>query len=91
MRILAVLIGLCLMLAPAQMPQPNQKKIVLSPSPTFQQHKSPKDSQSIARARRRPLFLGVVVSILSECLDYVIRLSEKHLRTILSEWVAHYN
>jgi len=26
-----------------------------------------------------------------ECLDYVIPLSERHLRTILREWVAHYN
>src|SRR5215469_6696397 len=26
-----------------------------------------------------------------ECLNYVIPLSEKHLRTILREWVAHYN
>jgi putative transposase len=26
-----------------------------------------------------------------ECLDYVIPWSQKHLRTILREWVAHYN
>ena len=26
-----------------------------------------------------------------ECLDFVIPLSEKHLRTILREWVCHYN
>jgi hypothetical protein len=26
-----------------------------------------------------------------ECLDYVIALSEKHLRTIMREWVTHYN
>jgi len=26
-----------------------------------------------------------------ECLDWVIRLNEDHLRTILREWVAHYN
>jgi transposase InsO family protein len=30
-------------------------------------------------------------TIRRECLDYVIPLSEKHLRTILREWVAHYN
>jgi putative transposase len=30
-------------------------------------------------------------TIRRECLDYIIPLSEKHLRTILREWVAHYN
>src|SRR5579864_4059648 len=30
-------------------------------------------------------------TIRRECLDYVIPLSEKHLRTIMREWVAHYN
>jgi transposase InsO family protein len=30
-------------------------------------------------------------TIRRECLDYVIPLSEKHLRRILREWVAHYN
>jgi putative transposase len=30
-------------------------------------------------------------TIRRECLDYVIPLSEKHLRTILREWVRHYN
>jgi transposase InsO family protein len=30
-------------------------------------------------------------TIRRECLDYMIPLSEKHLRTILREWVAHYN
>jgi putative transposase len=25
-----------------------------------------------------------------ECLDWVIPLSESHLRTILREWIAHY-
>jgi putative transposase len=30
-------------------------------------------------------------TIRRECLDYVIPLSEKHLRTILWEWVTHYN
>lgn len=30
-------------------------------------------------------------TIRRECLDYVIPLSEKHLRTILREWVVHYN
>ena len=28
-------------------------------------------------------------TIRRECLDYVIPLSEKHLRMILREWVAH--
>ena len=30
-------------------------------------------------------------TIRRECLDYMIPLSEKHLRTILRAWVAHYN
>jgi putative transposase len=30
-------------------------------------------------------------TIRRECLDYIIPLSEKHLLTILREWVAHYN
>jgi transposase InsO family protein len=30
-------------------------------------------------------------TIRRECLDYMIPLSEKHLRNILREWVAHYN
>jgi putative transposase len=33
----------------------------------------------------------VMGTIRRECLDYVIPLSEKHLRTILREWGAHYN
>jgi hypothetical protein len=33
----------------------------------------------------------LVGTIRRECLDYVIPLSEKHLRTIMREWVAHYN
>ena len=30
-------------------------------------------------------------TIRRECLDYMIPLGEKHLRTILREWIAHYN
>lgn len=33
----------------------------------------------------------LIGTIRRECLDYLIPLSEKHLRTILREWVAHYN
>jgi putative transposase len=33
----------------------------------------------------------LVGTIRRECLDYVIPLSETHLRTIMREWVAHYN
>ena len=33
----------------------------------------------------------LVGTIRRECLHYVIPLSEKHLRTILREWVGHYN
>ena len=30
-------------------------------------------------------------TIRRECLDYMIPLSEKHLRKVLREWVSHYN
>jgi len=33
----------------------------------------------------------VIGTIRRECLDWVIPLSEAHLRSILREWVAHYN
>jgi transposase InsO family protein len=33
----------------------------------------------------------LVGSIRRECLDFLIPLNERHLRTILKEWVAHYN
>jgi hypothetical protein len=33
----------------------------------------------------------VIGTIRRECLDWVIPLSEAHLRLILKEWVAHYN
>jgi hypothetical protein len=33
----------------------------------------------------------VIGTIRRECLDWMIPISEKHLRAILSEWVAHYN
>jgi putative transposase len=33
----------------------------------------------------------LVGSLRRECLDWLIPLSESHLRTILKEWVAHYN
>ena len=33
----------------------------------------------------------VIGTIRRECLDWVIPLSEAHLRSILTEWVAHYN
>jgi transposase InsO family protein len=33
----------------------------------------------------------LVGSIRRECLDFMIPLSEKHLRRILAEWVMHYN
>jgi len=32
-----------------------------------------------------------VIGIRRDCLDWVIPLSEAHLRSILREWVAHYN
>jgi len=33
----------------------------------------------------------VIGTIRRECLDWLIPLSESHLRSILKEWVAHYN
>jgi putative transposase len=33
----------------------------------------------------------LIGTIRRECLDFVIPLSECHVRTVLSEWVAHYN
>ena len=33
----------------------------------------------------------VIGTIRRECLDWLIALSESHLRLILKEWVAHYN
>jgi len=32
-----------------------------------------------------------VGTIRRECLDYLIPLSERHLRALLREWVCHYN
>ena len=33
----------------------------------------------------------IIGTIRRECLDWLIPLSELHLRSILKEWVAHYN
>ena len=33
----------------------------------------------------------LIGTIRRECLDFVIALSERHLRAVLREWVAHYN
>jgi len=33
----------------------------------------------------------LIGTIRRECLDFMIPLSERHLRTILREWVSHYN
>ena len=33
----------------------------------------------------------LVGSIRRECLDFLIPLNERHLRGILTDWVAHYN
>jgi transposase InsO family protein len=35
--------------------------------------------------------VDVIGTIRRECLDWMIRLSEAHLRSILREWVVHYN
>jgi hypothetical protein len=33
----------------------------------------------------------LIGTIRRECLDFVIPLNERHLRSVLHEWVAHYN
>jgi putative transposase len=33
----------------------------------------------------------VIGTICRECLDFMIPVNERHLRTILREWVSHYN
>jgi hypothetical protein len=33
----------------------------------------------------------LIGTIRGECLDFLIPLTEKHLRSILKEWVTHYN
>jgi transposase InsO family protein len=33
----------------------------------------------------------LIGTIRRECLDFVIAVSERHLRVVLREWVAHYN
>ena len=33
----------------------------------------------------------LIGSIRRECLDWLILLNERHLRSVLTEWVAHYN
>jgi len=33
----------------------------------------------------------VIGTIRRECLDFVIPMTERHLRTILREWISHYN
>jgi putative transposase len=34
---------------------------------------------------------GVIGTIRRECLDFMIAISERHVRAILREWVSHYN
>ena len=33
----------------------------------------------------------LIGSMRRECLDWLILLNERHLRSVLTEWVAHYN
>ena len=33
----------------------------------------------------------LIGTIRRECLDFVIPLNERHVRSVLAEWVAHYN
>jgi len=48
-------------------------------------------ASSITQRAIRDSKKGEIGTIRRECLDWVISLSEKHLRRILREWVAHYN
>jgi transposase InsO family protein len=41
--------------------------------------------------KANPICERVIGTIRRECLDWMIPLSEAHLRAILREWVAHYN
>jgi transposase InsO family protein len=45
----------------------------------------------VASPRANSICERVIGTIRRECLDWMIPVSEKHLRAILSEWVAHYN
>ena len=42
-------------------------------------------------ARANAICERVIGTIRRECLDWMIPMSEAHLRSILREWVAHYN
>jgi hypothetical protein len=33
----------------------------------------------------------LIGTIRRECLDFVIQMTERHLRAILREWISHYN
>jgi transposase InsO family protein len=45
----------------------------------------------VASPRANSICERVIGTIRRECLDWMIPASEKHLRAILSEWVAHYD
>jgi hypothetical protein len=45
----------------------------------------------LASPRANSICERVIGTIRRECLDWMIPMSEKHLRAILAEWVTHYN
>jgi transposase InsO family protein len=45
----------------------------------------------VASPRANSICERVIGTIRRECLDWMIPMSEKHLRAILAEWVTHYN
>ena len=45
----------------------------------------------VASPRANAIYERVIGTIRRECLDWLILLSEEHLRSILKEWVSHYN
>jgi putative transposase len=45
----------------------------------------------VASPRANSICERVIGTIRRECLDWMIPTSEKHLRTILAEWVIHFN
>jgi putative transposase len=45
----------------------------------------------VASPKANSLCEGVVGTIRRECLDWMIPMSEGHIRSILKEWTAHYN
>jgi len=73
------------------------------PSPRSRQHLRPAPHESISRLglmvlkspphspKANTICERVIGTIRRECLDWLIPVSESHLRSMLKEWVTHYN